>query len=185
MRVAFLYTSMTCLFSPNLRNNEFFQFSKRTNSKSVDKCQFFKDNINFLGYNVSTEGLKPTSQKVEDIRNFLEPTDFKSLRRFLGMINFYRKLIPQAANVLLLLTETIKQNLTAKVQKLNPAENESFVAVKYILAMVSVLTHPDPDATQYHLVTDSSNYAVGAALHQIINGDPVPIGFYSKHLSEN
>lgn len=28
---------------------------------SVDKCQFYKDAINFLGYNVSTEGLKPTS----------------------------------------------------------------------------------------------------------------------------
>ena len=34
----------------------------------------------------------------------------------------------------------------------------------------------DPDVTQYHLVTDSLNYAVGAALHQIISGDPVPIG---------
>ena len=54
-----------------------------------------------------------------------------------------------------------------------------------MLAKVSALTHPDPVATQYHLVTDSSNYAVGSVLHQIINGDPVPIGFYSKKLSEN
>ena len=133
---------------------------------SIDKYQFFKDNINFLGYNVSPEGLKPTSQKVEDIRNFPELTDSKSLRRFLGMINFYRKLIPQAADVLLPLTEGIKQNPTANVLELSLAEKEAFVAVEDILAKVSVLTHPDPDATQYHLVTDSSNYTVGTTLHQ-------------------
>lgn len=56
--------------------------------------------------------------------------------------------------------------------------------MKDILAKVSALTHPDPDAKKYHLVTNSSNYAVGAMLHPIINGDPVPIGFYSKKLSE-
>ena len=39
---------------------------------------------------------------------------------------------------------------------------------------------PDPDDIQDHLVTDSSNYVVGVALYQIINDDPVPIGFYSK-----
>ena len=47
---------------------------------------------------------------------------------------------------------------------------------------MSVLTHSDLGATQYHLVTDSSNYAIGAALHQIINGDPVPL---LKKLFEN
>ena len=87
--------------------------------------------------------------------------------------------------MLLPLSETIKQNPPAKVLKLSPAEKEAFVAVNDILAKVFVLTHPDLDATQYHLVTDSSNYAIGAALLRIINGDPVPIGFYSKKLSEN
>ena len=96
------------------------------------------------------------------------------------MINFYRKLIPQGTDVLLPLIEAIKQNPAAKVLKLSPTEKEAFVAIKDILAKVFVLTHPDPDVTQLHLVTDSSTYAVGTALHQIINGDLIPIGFYSK-----
>ena len=152
---------------------------------SIDKCQFYKSNIEFLGYNASAEGLKPTAQKVKDIKNFPEPTDSKSLRRFLGMINFYRKLIPQAADVLLPLTEAIKHNPAAKTLELGPPEKEAFVKIKDILAEVSTLTHPDPNATQYHLVTDSSNYAVGAALHQMINGESIPIGFYSRKLSES
>ena len=81
-------------------------------------------------------------------------------------------------DLLLPLTEAIKQNPTAKVIKVSLAEKEAFVVVKGILAKATVLTHPDPDATQFHLVTDNSNYAVGAGLHQIINGNPVPIGFY-------
>ena len=87
--------------------------------------------------------------------------------------------------MLLPLTEAIKHNPAAKTLELGPLEKEAFVKIKDILAEVSALIHPDPNATQYHLVTDSSNYAVGAALHQIINGESIPIGFYSRKLSES
>ena len=36
----------------------------------------------------------------------------------------------------------------------------------------------------YHIVTDASNYSMGAALHQISNGKVTLIGFFSKKLSE-
>ena len=101
---------------------------------SVNICQFYKDTINFLGYNVSTGGLKPTTQKVEDIKNFPEPTDAKSLYRFLGMVNFYRKLILQAAEVLLPVTEAIKHNPAAKMLELSSVEKQAFATVKDILA---------------------------------------------------
>ena len=71
------------------------------------------------------------------------------------------------------------------MQELSLVEKQTFVTVKDILGKVSALTHPDPEAIQYHLVMDSTNYAVGVTLHQIINGDPVPIGFFSKKVSEN
>jgi hypothetical protein len=37
----------------------------------------------------------------------------------------------------------------------------------------------------YHLVTDSYSFAVGAALHQIIENQPYPMGFFSKKLTES
>ena len=46
------------------------------------------------------------------------------------------------------------------------------------------MPHPTVGATQYQLVTDSSQYAVGAALHQMIGPNAVPIGFFSKKLSQ-
>ena len=160
-------------------------FLEENNFKfSIDKCQFYKSNIKFLGYSASAEGLKPTAQKNKDIKNIPEPTNSKSLRWFLGMVDFYRKLIPQAEDVLLLLTEVIKRNLAAKTLKLGPPKKEAFIKIKDILVEVSAVTHPDPNTKQYHQVTDSSNYAVGAALLLIINGESIPIGFYSRKLSE-
>ena len=67
--------------------------------------------------------------------------------------------------MLLSLTEAIKHNLVAKILKLSPSENKTFITIKDILPKVSALTHYDPDATQYHLVTDLSNNAVDTALH--------------------
>lgn len=40
---------------------------------SLDKCEFFKDNINFLGYNISFKGLIPTKQKLHQIQESPEP----------------------------------------------------------------------------------------------------------------
>ena len=103
--------------------------------------------------------------------------DSKSQHRFLEKVNFHRKLILQAADVLLSLTEAIKHNPAAKTLKLSQTENKAFYAIRDILAKESTLT-------QYHQVTYHSNYAVGATLHQNIISNPVPIRFYTTKLSE-
>lgn len=52
------------------------------------------------------------------------------------------------------------------------------------MSNASSLAHPVPGITNYQLVTDSSQYCVGAALHQMVNNKPIPIGFFSRKLSE-
>ena len=152
---------------------------------SVDKCSFFKSQIDFLGCSITPEGIKPTDQKIQELSSFPSPTDSKSLRRFLGMVGFYRRLIPQFATIVLPLTELIKTSPNSKKIDLSPEESEAFKKIKDQLVNITALRHPVSTATQYHLVTDSSQYAVGAALNQIINKEPVPIAFFSKKLSEN
>ena len=66
---------------------------------------------------------------------------------------------------------------------LNNLEKQSFSNIIKILGELTELSHPQPTCTQYQLVTDSSKYAVGAALHQVMNGNPIPIGFFSKKLT--
>ncbi|CAF4948326.1 unnamed protein product [Pieris macdunnoughi] len=66
---------------------------------NASKCVFGESQVEFLGYIVSSAGTRPLPQKVEAIQNFPPPKTIKELRRFLGMINFYRRFIPSAAKV--------------------------------------------------------------------------------------
>lgn len=152
---------------------------------SVNKCSFLQESIDFLGCNISAEGVKPTQRKLYEINDFGEPTDSKSLRRFLGMVGFYRRIVPNFANVVLPLTELIKMQPNAKELTLNTEEKQAFSEMKKILSELSALPYPTSAITHYQIVTDSSSYAVGAALHQVIDSQPVPIGFFSKKLSES
>ena len=91
------------------------------------------------------------------------------------MVGFYRKLIPGFAKLVLPLSERMR--LTPKgLITLNNLEKQSFSNTIKILGELTELSHPQPTCTQYQVVTDSSKYAVGAALHQVINGNPIPIG---------
>ena len=64
---------------------------------NISKSTFGLSEIQFLGYMVTPLGLKPLPSRVQDIVNFKEPETVNGLRRFLGMINFYRRFIPDAA----------------------------------------------------------------------------------------
>ena len=59
-----------------------------------DECIFKVPEIDFLGHRISHNGVLPLVQKVEAIQNFPMPKTMRQLRKFLGMINFYRRFIP-------------------------------------------------------------------------------------------
>lgn len=53
-----------------------------------------------------------------------------------------------------------------------------------MLSEFSLLVHTQTNCTTYQLVPDHRKYAVGAALHQVINGNPIPVEFFSKKLTQ-
>ena len=123
---------------------------------SLEKCQFFTPELDFLGCTLTINGITPTISKKTELSSFPEPVDSVSLRRFLGMIGFYRRLISNFASKVLPLTELIKNQPNSKEFKLNDQESEAFVQIKNDLCNVAPLAHPRPDAVHYQLVTDSS-----------------------------
>lgn len=61
------------------------------------KCNFGKNQVRFLGYLVSEKGIEPPPERIAVIKDFPKPATKAQLRQFLGMINFYRRFIPGAA----------------------------------------------------------------------------------------
>lgn len=67
---------------------------------------------------------------------------------------------------------------------LNDLELQAFNNVKNKISEFPSLAHQRSEYTEYQLITDSSNYPISAALHQVVEGTPIPIGFFSKKLAQ-
>jgi len=142
------------------------------------KCHLFRRSVVFLGHRVSSAGVEPDPAKVQSIRAIPSPKTAKALRRFLGMIGFYRRFIPQCAGACVRLHALLKKG--AKFVW-GPEENNSFEELKNKLANRTTLQYPRFDAGQPFVVkTDASSAALGAVLEQ----NDAPLEFYSRTLSE-
>jgi hypothetical protein len=63
------------------------------------KCIFRAPELTFLGYQISSEGSTPFPERVASLQDCPPPTTASQLRRFLGMLNFYRRFLPRAAHI--------------------------------------------------------------------------------------
>jgi transposase InsO family protein len=150
----------------------------------LSKCAFFKPEIEFLGHLVSDSGIKPLQSRTASITEWPQPKNAQDLRRFLGVIGFYRRFMPDFAKHASPLQDLITASLRKQASfQWTERHDESFTNLKTILSSNIELHHPDPSCVAYNLVADASNNSVGAALHQTSEDDTVLIGMFSKKLS--
>ena len=76
---------------------------------NVEKVWFAQESISFLGHLVSHRGVTVDPERTQGIRDFPPPRDAKGIARFVGMVNFYRRFIPNAAEIAAPLNELRKK----------------------------------------------------------------------------
>jgi hypothetical protein len=54
------------------------------------KSFFAKHELEYLGYWITQEGIQPVSKKVEAIQNIVPLRNRQELRKFIGIVNYYR-----------------------------------------------------------------------------------------------
>lgn len=100
------------------------------------------------------------------------------------MINFYRRFIPHAMNnqqhLNALIVGNKKKDRTSLIW--DDRSKYHFQKCKDDLANATLLAHPAPSAS-IMLCTDASDSAMGAVVHQIVDGEPQPIAFFSRKFS--
>src|SRR5699024_10864600 len=64
-----------------------------------EKCEFGKDEIEFLGFRIKDGTKRPSDEKTEILANFPVPSSPRLLKGFLGLANFFRNLIPDFAEL--------------------------------------------------------------------------------------
>ncbi|GFU65170.1 transposon Tf2-9 polyprotein [Trichonephila clavipes] len=163
-------------------------------SINPSKCTFGVPTLNFLGFQVCSSGIKPLEDRVEAIFKFPKPTTITQLRRFLGMLNYYRRFIRQAAHILAPLVKFLKgirnKKRPKRKVKIKPEEalewtdeaTTAFELVKQSLAHATLLHHPMPNAP-LSIWVDASDFAVGGALAQFHDNVWQPLAFLSMKIS--
>ena len=91
-------------------------------------------------------------------------------------------MVPNFATIADHLTELLRHNPSSKSLSWTDVAKDSFDYLKQALANCPTLIFPSQTATVHQLVTDASSLAVGAAVYQIIDGEPTPLEFHSKKL---
>jgi len=76
------------------------------------KCSFMQDEVEYCGYIVNKEGVRPVAGKIEAIQKAPAPTNITELRSFLGMATYYVSYLPNMATV----TEPLHQLLRKGVK---------------------------------------------------------------------
>ena len=137
-----------------------------------------------MSYCINVKGYKPLQKKVKAIINYPKPKTVEELRRFLGIINFYRGCIPKAAHSQFHLNKFLKgaKKKDKTVIKWDEASETAFKECKDKIAKCALLNFPCDEA-ELRLVTDASDLSMGATLEQRVNSKWELLAFFSKKFS--
>ena len=114
---AFIYIDYIIIFFKSVDEHlvhleEVFRRLRDANVKlNPKKCSFLKQRVEYLGYVVTPEGIGPNPDKVRVVQEFSTPKNFKELRRFLGLANYYRHFVRGFSNIANPLNALTKKNV--------------------------------------------------------------------------
>lgn len=146
----------------------------------LDKSEFLKDSVHYLGHVITPEGVRPNPDKIKAINEFPLPKTQKEIKSFLGLLGYYRRFIKDFAKITKPMTKCLKKN--AKVIHGNDFL-ECFKICKEMFINDPILQYPD-FSKEFILTTDASNYALGAVLSQGTIPNDKPVAYASRTLNE-
>jgi len=111
------------------------------------KCGLSVIELTFLGHKLNVSGLLPLQEKLNIVNDFPLPNTIRKLRQFLGVVNYYQRYINHTADKL----QTLSDLLNGKTLNSN-------ATIKW--------NHEALQAFEIVLITDASNFAIGAVLQQ-------------------
>ena len=141
------------------------------------KCAFFSTDLTVLGHRITPFGRFPSEKGTKAISNFPPPKTATQLKRFLGMVGYFREYISNLS--------TRCENLRTLLGKDTPfrwtdKHTKEFQDLKSALLSPNlILTHPDWDM-DFEIHTDASKHGCGAMLAQWKHGTLRPIRFASR-----
>ena len=154
---------------------------------NADKSTFCATEIKYLGYIITRKGIKPVKKKIDAILKIQAPQNVRQLRRFLGMVQYYRDLWQHRSHILTPLTDLVGECGTTKGKKRKGIKKwywteqhqKAFIDIKAVLSREVLLAYPN-FSLPFELHTDASSRQLGAVISQ----EGHPLAFFSRKLSK-
>ena len=135
--------------------------------------------MEFLGHSISTDGIRPTDERIRGVVGAPVPTNKGELKSFLGLMTYNAKFLPQLVTVLHPLYQLLCKDEKWKWSKVHDIAVKE---AKHLVSRAPVLAHFDT-SKPIRLYCDASAVGVGACLMHIIRGCEQPVMYASRSLS--
>ena len=159
----FLITTTGSVYDNFLGIQSIFNVLQEKNfTLKLEKSTFCQSKINFLGYELSIDRVRPIPERLEFIRNFPRPENRLQLQQFIGVCTNYRQFTLRHSNLL----DPFRNLLKAKNSwNWTGCHDEAFETMKSAFANCVKLSHILP-GVKYRLQTDASNLGISGILYQ-------------------
>lgn len=143
------------------------------------KCSFFKNKIEFLGHVIEANKIRMCPSKVAAMVDMPAPKTVDEVRRFLGMVTYYARFVPNISSITSALRQLVKKD--SKFKWTSECES-AFKNLKNQLISDNVLMPYNPKLP-IQLACDASPTGIAGVLSHIINGEERPIAYASRALT--
>ena len=151
-------------------------------SLKASKCTFAAQTVDFLGYELSSSGIRPQKKLTSSIKDFPQPSNRKEVKRFLGMAGFYRNFVKGFGDISHPLNNLTRDNV--KFEWTDDCES-AFCTLKLCLSSEPVLAFPRL-GEEFILDVDASDVAFGGVLMQAgADGQLHPVGYFSDAVQKS
>ena len=142
----------------------------------LHKCEFLKDQVDYLGFEVNPKGIQASPEKLSTIIEWPQPKNVHGVRSFLGLASYYRRFVRGFSEMVRLLTQLTR----ARVEwKWSTTQHQAFNRLKLALTTAPILKLSNFDQ-QFVVTTDVSDVVVGAIQQQDFGNGLQPVAFASK-----
>jgi hypothetical protein len=126
------------------------------------KCEFWINEVPFLGHVISSDGITVDPSKVRDILEWEPPKFVNQVRSFFGLVGYYRRFILNFSKISKPISELLKKGTKYVWSK---ECDEAFQTLKKLLTTSPVLAQRNI-AKHFDVYCDDSGTGLGCVLMQ-------------------
>ncbi|GBG92141.1 hypothetical protein CBR_g54442 [Chara braunii] len=140
------------------------------------KCEFAKQELEYLGHYVTPKGIRPLADKIQAIVDRPKPRCTTNVRSFMGLAGYYQRFVESYSKVAAPLSRLQSPKLPFKF---DDAARGAFPMLKAAMQAAPALHIYDPTLPT-QVITDASGYGIGAVLEQCHEDGWHPVEYFSQ-----